>query len=335
MCCTLSLPLSLYVRACLRVSVGVCAHVLVCTRATSRACSNSFVRLVQVQTKEGFLGRVVGCNTDGSFDVEIPEAAQTRTITSSDVMEPVPFADMALILEQDGVVGLAMEVQKRTGSAPLIPFSPSTTTVRLQEASASTPSKIASSTELAAADGTAIDLAAIRLGMSMRSPAPTGGGPAQAPGTRSCLVNEPTSSNPSFFIATTPVRSLQLDSPSRVHGFGRVHTRVGSCSFCFHPLFCVAGICEILLVCVCVLSFSLSPYIMYSERIRCKNGQSGTAMHALRVLVCVGACWMCRLQQLRGRQHLHHPMRLHHRHQFLLQTQQRRRCYMWAQRGRT
>ena len=45
-----------------------------------------------VQTEDGFLGRVVGRNAGGGFDVRIPGLNETRKLADSDMMEPVPLA---------------------------------------------------------------------------------------------------------------------------------------------------------------------------------------------------------------------------------------------------
>jgi len=66
-----------------------------------------------VQTKDGFLGRIVARYPSGEFDVKIPGLNETRKMAGSEVMEPVPLDDMSRILEQVGVLGFSDELQKR------------------------------------------------------------------------------------------------------------------------------------------------------------------------------------------------------------------------------
>jgi hypothetical protein len=99
--------------------------------ALALACARAFLSpdaSGQVQTEDGFIGRVVGRSAGGRFEVKIPGMNETRTMADAELMEPMPLDEMARILEDVGVLGFSAEVQKkRSGkSKPVItPKSPS------------------------------------------------------------------------------------------------------------------------------------------------------------------------------------------------------------------
>ena len=69
--------------------------------------------LGQVQTEDGFIGRVVGRSAGGRFEVKIPGINETRTLADAELMEPMPIDEMARILEDVGVLGFSAEAQKK------------------------------------------------------------------------------------------------------------------------------------------------------------------------------------------------------------------------------
>ena len=85
-------------------------------------CARARVCLfIQVQTKDGYLGRIVRSEEVGGkavLEVKIPGLNETRKVGGADVMDPVAVDDMARILEQVGVLGLSTELQKRKGGTP-------------------------------------------------------------------------------------------------------------------------------------------------------------------------------------------------------------------------